>query len=79
MSNGSAQRLDDSITPVAREDDKVRPPSRRQVHAALAHYAGIPRARACDDQGDVAAAVREDMHDLEAARAAATERLLGEE
>jgi hypothetical protein len=59
-------------------DFPVGAPAREQVHRALKKYARFSRATADSDEGDVAAALREELRALQPARAAATEQLLGD-
>ena len=53
-------------------------PSREQVSKALKKYARFSPATPDGDEGDVAAALREDLCALQPARAAAIKRLLGD-
>lgn len=55
------------------------PPNRNQVNATLARYARLARETEGSDQGDVAAALRDDIEALAPARLAATRRLLNDE
>jgi hypothetical protein len=56
----------------------VRVPSKRQVNAAIDRYANIARLHVGQDEGNVAAALREDLEALTQARKSATKRMLEE-